>query len=233
MKVYALTPTGGRPEALALLGEYLNAQTYRGELTWVIVDDCEPMSRIPTVRDGINVIVVIPEWTWRPGMNTQADCMRRGLLEVPKDAVLFVLEDDDIYLPEYIETMLAGISGCELIGEKTARYFNVASNRHRVIEGSFHSSMASTVCLGAALEWLREICESGTKKLLDFKLWREYPGRRKLLPTKNVVGVKGLPGRPGIGVGHKKSFGRVAGKDLFRRWVGDYADNYEIFGVQS
>ncbi len=90
MNVYVLTPTGARPEGLALLGEYLNAQTYEGPLTWVVVDDCDPATRIPTMRRGVDIVVVRPDWRWAPGMNTQAACMGRGLEEVPEDAVLFV-----------------------------------------------------------------------------------------------------------------------------------------------
>lgn len=38
-------------------------------------------------------------------------------------------------------------------------------------------------------------------------LWRTFQGPRSLLDSANVVGIKGLPGRPGIGVGHRPDFG--------------------------
>ena len=227
MNVYALTPTGMRPEGLALLGEYLNAQNYRGPLTWVIVDDCDPQTRIPYTRAGITVEVIRPEWRWKPGANTQAKSMAAGLTAVPDDATLFILEDDDVYLPNYINTMLA--QSAELIGERDARYYHVVSNHWRVLPGKIHSSMASTVCRGKALQLLREICNSGLKRMLDMNLWKTFDGSKMLLSEHNVIGIKGLPGRAGSGVGHRKKFGSVDIDDTLGRWIGDYADNYQIF----
>jgi hypothetical protein len=229
VNVYALTPTGSRPEGLALLGEYLNAQTYQGPLTWVIVDDCIPTSRIPRVRDGIDVIRVLPSWQWQPGKSTQAASMAAGLEHVPEDAVLFILEDDDVYLPAYMETMLEAMEALDLAGEREARYYNVATGRWRAIPGKIHSSLASTVCKGAALARLRALCNSGLGRMLDVTLWKQFTGSKKLMETRNVVGIKGLPGRPGIGVGHRSRFGVPDTGGTLAEWINDYADNYHIF----
>jgi hypothetical protein len=231
MNVYALTPTGARPEGLALLGEYINAQTYRGPLTWIIVDDCDPGSRVPNVRDGIDVIRIRPDWRWRPGTSTQAPSMAAGLEDVPEDAVLFILEDDDVYLPGYLDTMLEAMETLDLAGEVDAQYYNVATSRWRVLPGKFHSSMASTVCKGDALARLRALCNGGPGRMLDVNLWKQFKGNKRLMVTHNVVGIKGLPGRPGIGVGHRDRFGVVDTSDTLRKWAGDYADNYDIFRV--
>ena len=229
MNVYVLTPTGARPEGLALLGEYLNAQTYEGPLTWVVVDDCDPATRIPTMRQGVDIIVVRPDWRWAPGMNTQAACMGRGLKEVPEDAVLFVMEDDDAYLPLYIATMLRAIENKELVGEADARYYNVVTDHWRVLKGKIHSSMASTVCRGKALALLKTLCNGSVCRMLDFTLWRQFTGDKWLILTHNVVGIKGLPGRPGIGVGHRRNFGTMDAGNVLEGWINGYADNYCIF----
>lgn len=229
MNVYALTPTGARPEGLALLGEYLNAQTYQGPLTWVIVDDCIPTARVPRTRDGIDVIHVRPPWKWQPGTNTQAACMAAGLEHVPDDAILFILEDDDVYLPDYLDTMLEAMEDLDLAGERDARYYNIETGRQRTIRGKIHSSMASTVCRGAALALLRALCRSGLTRMLDVTLWKQFRGPKTLMPTYNVVGIKGLPGRPGIGVGHRRRFGSVDTTNILRQWAGDYAENYNYF----
>ena len=229
MRIYALTPTGARPEGLALLGEYINAQTYRGPLTWVVVDDCTPTSRIPRVRDGVDVIRVLPAWQWQPGTSTQAASMAAGLKEIPDDVILFILEDDDVYLPGYMDTMLEAMGVLYLAGERDARYYNVTTGRWRVIPGKIHSSMASTVCRGGALALLRALCKSGLGRMLDVNLWKQFTGSKKLMATHNVVGIKGLPGRPGIGVGHRRRFGVADTTGTLRAWVGDYVDNYNIF----
>jgi len=229
--LYLLTPTGARPEGLALLAGYLNAQTYTGPARWIIVDDCDPATPVPAVRDGIEVQVVWPEWRWQPGMNTQAACMTWGLGRIPDDATCIVLEDDDAYLPGHVATLLAALERAELVGERIARYYNVATRRWRVIPGTFHSSLAATGCRGMGLRHLRAICGAGSRRI-DMDLWQQAC-RRELLSTGNVVGVKGLPGRAGIGVGHRDTFGdpdpsggvlvdwigaaRAAAYDRFRR----------------
>lgn len=230
MNVYALTPTGSRPEGMSLLAEYLDAQTYNGNITWIIVDDCDPATRTPVVRNGIDVKVIRPEWRWKPGMNTQLDCMRRGLKEVPDDAVLFILEDDDIYLPDHMINSLAMIQRAELVGEIDSRYYNVMTHHWNILKGRFHSSLAATVCRGGALKLLREICDGNTRKMIDVNLWKGFTGSKRLMVSHNVIGVKGLPGRPGIGVGHRKNFGKVDTGRVLENWAGEYADNYQIFG---
>ena len=229
MKVYALTPTGGRPEGLALLGEYINAQTYKRKFTWVIVDDCDPATYIPKMRDGIDVIVIRPDWRWKPGMNTHARNMEQALDHVPADSVCFIFEDDDIYLPGYIEAMLESISDSELIGEIDSRYYNAQTGKHKILKGRFHSSLASTVCRGSALQSFRDLCETGIQKMIDVTLWKNFNGKKKLLQTRNVIGIKGMPGRAGIGIGHRHHFGSAHNKDTLRAWAGDYAANYDIF----
>ena len=229
LNVYAITPTGARPEGLALLGEYINAQNYCGKLTWVVVDDCDPVTRMPKMRAGIRTITIDPDWVWRPGMNTQAACMTAGLARVPDDAILFNLEDDDIYLPNHFDNMLEVMTRAELAGERDSRYYNVKTGKWRVLKGTIHASMASTVCRGQALQDLKKLCASGMRKMLDVNLWRNFKGPKMLLDSHNVVGIKGLPGRPGIGVGHRNNFGSVDIDDRLVMWAAQYADNYHIF----
>ncbi len=228
MNVCALTPTGMRPEGMALLGEYINAQTYSGALTWVIVDDCEPATRVPKMRDMFHVKHLRPNWRWRPGLNTQAQSMALGLRDI-NDATVFVLEDDDIYLPTYIETMLTAIENHELIGERVSRYYNVATCRWRTLKGHHHASMSSTVCRGRALEHMKTVCSRGRKTMLDVTLWKTFAGDKALLSTSNVIGIKGLPGRPGVGVGHRRNFGFADDGRKLHEWAGEYANNYGIF----
>lgn len=225
-----LTPTGGRPEGLALLASYLAAQTYRGPARWIVVDDCDPASPVPVAREGITVEFIRPRWRWAPGMNTQAASMDAGLSAVPAGATLIVLEDDDAYLPDHIATVLAALERADLVGERVARYYNVATGRYRALPGTFHASLASTACRGEAMALLKRLCSEGSRRI-DMDLWREYPGRKALLESGNVIGVKGLPGRGGIGVGHRDTFGDPdpAG-EVLAEWLGaERAEAYEAF----
>jgi len=155
--------------------------------------------------------------------------MHVGLLHIPDDAVVFVLEDDDVYLPDYMTAMLKAVEKADLIGERDASYYNVSSRYWRILPGKVHSSMASTVCRGEALALLKKTCDNGVRRMLDYTLWRSFAGSKELLDNHNVIGIKGLPGRPGIGVGHRKHFGAPDTHDVLRAWIGEYANNYDIF----
>jgi len=228
MNVYALTPTGNRSEGLALLAEYLNEQTYCGELTWIIVDDCYPFSHVPKMRNGIRVEFIYPDWLWEPGMNTQAISLAAGLGHVPDDAAVLVLEDDDVYLPGHVLNLVQALENSDLVGEKVSRYYNVAENRYRVLPGTRHASLCSTGARGKALDAFKATCKAFSTRI-DFLLWQRYTGTKRLLNSANVVGIKGLPGRPGIGVGHRKNFGSPDDGTVLKKWIGDLAYNYSIF----
>lgn len=220
--IYLITPTGNRPEGLALLGQYINAQTYSGNAEWVIVDDCDPASPIPETR--FKTTVIRPDWRWN-GNNTQARSMIAALDAIPEDATVFVLEDDDCYLPDYIETMVKALQSVDLVGENEARYYNVRTRRFKAMKTARHSSLASTAMNGT--QALRQACENQHRHI-DIHLWRYFTGRKILLATRNVIGIKGLPGRGGIGAGHKEKFGqRDMNNDILPKWAGDYAENYQ------
>jgi len=227
--IYLITPTGGRPEGIALLAEYISAQTYRGKMTWIVVDDCLPRTRIPNVDSKITVESVHPHWAWRPGMNTQAACIKAGLELVPDDAVALVLEDDDIYLPGHVACMVKALKDAELVGERISRYYNVATKRYRNLPSNRHASLCSTGVRGEALKLLRTVCD-GAQARIDMRLWHGFRGPKRLLETANVIGIKGLPGRPGIGVGHQRTFGTIDSGNMLQRWAGELAANYAIFG---
>lgn len=224
-----ITPTGGRPEGLALLAGYLDAQTFGGRARWLIVDDCDPATPAPSVRAGIEIEVIRPAWRWRPGMNTQAASMAAALQRVPAGATVVVLEDDDAYLPGHLDGVLAALEHAELVGERVARYYNVATGRCRELPGQFHASLASTAARGRALALLREVCAAGSRRI-DMDLWRAFTGAKALLGTANVIGIKGMPGRGGIGVGHREAFGDPdrSGRVL-AQWLGPAAEAYRGF----
>lgn len=223
--IYLVTPTGNRQKGIDLLAQYIDEQTYSGPATWIIVDDCEPETDIPDVRKGIMTIGIRPSWRWSEGKNTQAMAMDRALEFVGKDDICIVMEDDDLYLPGHIESVLEALVNADLVGERISRYYNVATNRYRVMEGKYHASLASVGVKGEALKYLRDVCSGGSRRI-DMELWRSYKGPKKLLETENVIGIKGLPGRPGIGVGHKQSFGTHDDGEIMDQWLGDYAENY-------
>ncbi len=227
--VYLITPTGDRPECFKLLTKYVLEQTYQDPIVWVIVDDGKVPLEIPVeVPSHIALDVVRPKHSLSKNSNTQAANMLSGLERVQEGAPALIFEDDDIYLPGHITNVVAALEAYDLVGERVSRYYNVATKRYRERSEVWRASMCSTGVKGSAFEALYEICATHLS-CLDVHLWFNYKGSKKLLNTRNVIGIKGMPGRRGIGTGHESSFGRP-GPDVLSRWVGPkIAAQYESY----
>lgn len=225
-KVFLITPTGGRPEGMELLTNYLKAQTYQGPASWIIVDDVDPATLLPDSRFGVEVFR--PSWRWKRGDNTQCRNMALALQQVGDNDTVIILEDDDAYLPEYLAATLHELEIAELVGERISRYYNVATRRWYVMKGGSHASLASVGVRGKALKLLRELC-SVKVKYIDIELWKQFSGRKQLTGHTNFLGIKGLPGRAGIGIGHREGFGNPDTTNVLQKWLGDCAELYEKF----
>jgi hypothetical protein len=114
--------------------------------------------------------------------------------------VLF-MEDDDFYSPEYVEVMAKWLSRVPFIGDPVAPYYHLPSRRYRMMRNQGMASLAQTGMRAEFLPVLSEICLS-RRDLIDQELWYRMCDKM-LAPIGGFVGMKGLPGRPGIGIGHR------------------------------
>ena len=188
-----IPPTGGRPDGRALADRWMQEQTGQ-DFKGVVLDDCDPETPKPERADQI----IRPNWRWQEGDNTQHASML-ALLEQAGDKVIIV-EDDDYYSPEYIELMADALTRHDLVGECNALYYHVGMRHWRDMNNQHHASLCSTAVKGAARQQLVNVCKQG-HRMIDITLWRSLPG--KLFNSRFSVGIKGLPGRGGIGVGHR------------------------------
>lgn len=217
-----LTPTGDRLLAFALCEGWMLAQDYDGDVQWVIVDDGVTETPVSFERKGwtIDRLRLQPQ----PGTNTQARNMLAGLEHCRGDAVL-VIEDDDFYSPGYVAKQVERLAQSELVGEMHARYYNLANRTYHVHRNERHASLCQTAVRDTARLALEAACKTPGKQFIDLALWRNYPGQ--LFDTALAVGIKGLPGRGGIGKGHHMEATRDPRGDKLREWVGkDAADLY-------
>ena len=213
MIVAGITPTGGRPEALALCHRWMERQT-RPLDEWVVVDD-----------GGVT------------DENTQAANLLAAIDQVTATAdVVLVIEDDDWYSPRYVEHMIDLAERSELFGDGRARYYNVATSRWAQLHNTAHASLCQTGWRASLTPLVRDVLATGPA-WIDIELWKRAAGRGRVNEPGVVrcVGVKGLPGRPGIGVGHRADFGTPdRDREMLRQWVGlEDAEVYaELTGVQ-
>lgn len=211
-----ITCTGGRPEAFALLEGWIADQNFHGAVQWIVVDDVEPAT--PT---HLCQTVIRPKPFWKPGTeNTLARNLLAGLEAVKAERVLFI-EDDEAYLPGYLANMDAMLDEAAVCGQMNSRYYHVGSRRYRTLENRQHASLCQTGIRADVIPRLQQICREGSLGI-DLRLWHA-PG--SLSHESDVVSMKGLPGRPGIGIGHRPagSSWRVDVDGIvLREWLGEH-----------
>lgn len=221
-----LTATGARPAAWALCERWMARQDYSGPVRWIIVDDGPEPQPVTFRRDGWQLVLVRPSPHWAPGQNTQARNLLKGLAAVDPADYLVIIEDDDWYAPDWLTTVAAELQHAELVGEHRARYYNVQQRRGRKLVNTGHASLCSTAMRGSALQDFANACHS-RPKFIDLELWRR-PCDRRLFGGHRVVGIKGLPGRGGIGMGHDAGFKGEPDPTgaLLRDWIGEDSEVY-------
>lgn len=221
-----LTATGARPQAWALCERWMAAQDYAGLVRWIVVDDGLEPQPVTFQRFDWSVEVIRPTPAWRPGQNTQARNLLAGLAHCTVHDRVVCIEDDDYYAPDWLTHVAAKLELAELVGEPMARYYNLRTRQGRQLNNTGHASLCSTALRGRAIDGLRKVCQSH-QKFIDLELWKRWPDKH-LFDGHRVVGIKGLPGRGGIGAGHKVGFRGRHDRDgsLLRTWVGEDARHY-------
>lgn len=204
-----ITPTGGRPKQIQLAAEWMKRQTYKGEVLWVLVDDAVPITTdfIPdNFRDGWTIVRCYPRPKWDQGQNTQKRNLLVAVNEVMKYNVdsVFIIEDDDYYFPEYLEKMVMQLKGYYAAGQVRSVYFNVATGRVKRHSNTQHSSLFQTAIHKDAIPLFTDVLLSESDKFVDIALWGKLKSfKTHLFNTIDLsIGIKGLPGRGGIGIGH-------------------------------
>ena len=221
-----LTATGARLHAWALCERWMAAQDYAGPVHWLVVDDGQEPQPITFQREKWTLNVIRPRRLWTPGRNSQAENMLHGLSHCSASDRVVVIEDDDYYSPDWLSHVTQQLDHAQLVGESMARYYNIATRQGRQLENSAHASLCCTAVRGRAVDALRKACQTN-RKFIDINLWRKFPDRH-LFGGDRVTGIKGLPGRGGIGSGHKPGFRGTHDVDgsLLREWIGKDSEAY-------
>ena len=197
-----LTMTGARPEAWELCKRWMRNQTYAKPARWVIVDDGPDAQSLHGVPEEWQIDLVRRRPYWEPGQNTQALNILAGLDQIKPKEKLVIIEDDDYYRSEYLETIDKWLDMWELVGESHTTYLNVQNGGSYRCNNDKHASLCATGLTAQAIPLLSTIAGK-EHKFIDLHLWQQWRGASKLSDTDMVIGIKGLPGRPGIGAGHR------------------------------
>lgn len=212
MSITAITCTGDRPAPFSLCVGYMARQTRRPD-RWIIVDD----GKVPTVPAGdwlqqfceideVQVIRRVPAVMDPP--HTLAVNLLAALDRVATPRVAFI-EDDDWYGAKHIEILDEELKAHEMVGFQGIVYYHVGQRCYRTMgESSPHSSLCQTGITRNVLPALKRICSRIDTPFIDLRLWTEFhPGKKLAKNIHTVVGIKGLPGRPGLTAGWRNTHG--------------------------
>jgi hypothetical protein len=204
-----ITPTGSRPKQFELCMQWMKQQTYTGKVVWIVVDDCFPKTidiLNEDFRENWLIIKKYPKPLWEIGKNTQGRNLKIAIDIInvfPKDWVeaIYIIEDDDYYKPEYLQTMKYCLKGFTLAGEVKTVYYNIKYKMFKEMANTSHASLFQICFTADALPILEKYLNDG---FIDINFCKNIKNINLFEANKLAIGIKGLPGRPGIGIGHRQ-----------------------------
>jgi superoxide dismutase len=121
--------------------------------------------------------------------------------------------------------MMANFGNYSLLGEVNTIYYNVHHRRYITNPNTIHASLFQTAFRYDAIPALYE---SLSAKFIDCVLWQKVANKHLFYEHSLSVGIKGLPGRAGIGAGHSRAMNMKADLNLnyLRALIGDDAQHY-------
>lgn len=234
-----ITPTGTRPEAFANCEAMMMAQTFTGPVRWIVIDDGTEPTPLGEIKPGWERIVLRPQPFWSEGQNTQGRNLKVGIAAAREAAQrtgeelrLTVVEDDDAYLPEWLERLSMEMNVAQLVGEGDAIYYNVRFARWKNLGNRRHASLRCSGLRGAAIDALERVLET-PHRYYDLRLWRSFDDTHVFF-SRLTIGIKAMPGRAGIADGHDGLHGHhdPDGSQL-RRLVGPFADLFHKYRQEA
>lgn len=205
-KIAILTPTGEREFCLNRCKYYIERQSHLPDY-WIISDNGKIKTAKNVSSDKVNTI-----HGEHPGHSNIGKSFTGNILNIlsmiPDDVeYCIVFEDDDWYHPSYIENTLDRLTNFDLVGMPYALYYNVRTRSYRKNNNEKRASLCETAFHVSVCEALAKCCHVKRESaFVDARLWegKIFKGSKHLFADKRlVVGMKGLPGRKGVGIGHR------------------------------
>ena len=225
MSLTIITPTGDRPLAFALCQNWVRKQTLQPD-QWIVIDD----GKMPT-RPFVSVQYVRREPQANDPKHTLILNLKTAMPLIKGDKVV-IIEDDEYYAPEYLEEMALRLDQHEVVGIARSKYYHLLTGGYMQISNTRHASLAETGFRSSFVPELSELWDGDPS--LDMRLWQKAGPTRSLLfvdaDKPLYLGIKGLPGRVGIGAGHNPALYRrtrdTADRAILKKWV---PQDYQIY----
>lgn len=234
--ITCITCTGHRPEAFKLCRDYLIRQTYNDSIQWIVIDDSPQIENLKPLLKSLPKHIT-PELYAGPKMWTQGVNTLRGNLEVAVPHIqgdkIFLIEDDDAYDSHYLEAYSQLLNHSAIVGESNSKYFNLLVPGWIEKRNYKHSSLCQTAFHKSALPLFVEALNTG-HLFIDVVFWTRAIEKRVpmlLMAEQNLcIGIKGMPGRENLSLGHKIKGYTYDGKlAKLQEWVGSDVELYRPF----
>jgi cellulose synthase/poly-beta-1,6-N-acetylglucosamine synthase-like glycosyltransferase len=227
--VSIITPSGERHDAIQRTRYYIERQTFNGPIQWIISDDSNKHYEITKPS---NVTYFDHKKRTYPG--NKSDSFRGNVicaLPLVKFDKVLIFEDDDWYHPDYIKTYVNYLFNYQLVGEAPAKYYNVKTRNCRTLGNNKRASFCQTGLRSNILDKLFVSCQKDSA-FVDARLWNKDCSKFISQADRfHCVGIKGMPGRAGIGIGHRmKGSSNDPNLSTLTKWIGaDDAQYYAKF----
>src|SRR5664280_1573415 len=222
MTTTCITLTGDRPVAFGLCQKWMAAQTIKCD-QWVVVED----GKVPMREPFTPLVTHIRR---EPQKNDPAVTMLLNLKEALKVVTgdyILVWEDDEYYHPTYIEEMVKRLKSHEAAGIGNSKYYHLAGG-YRIHNNMTHASLAQTAFRKGLIHVLQSVFSGDN--FIDIRFWKKVNGFIFDDGEKNplYVGIKGLPGRSGIGMGHAidSYYDQDKNHAILKKWI---PKDYQVY----
>jgi hypothetical protein len=224
--ITAITCTGDRHATFKFCEMWMSRQTKQPD-QWIIVDDGKTPTEVCYKSDKL-VQYVRREPKVDDPPHTLGLNLRTALPRVLWDKIIFI-EDDDYYRPDFVEKMDKWLDKSNICGQPNAIYYNIQYRWWHQHSNTSHASLCQTGIRKDLIRFLLPLCEQNLR-YVDIDLWRIAQGRHYLdVGDRLCVGLKGLPGRGGIGTGHETQSANDPDYSHFRKLLGEDAAVYLKF----
>ncbi len=230
MQITLITPTADQPDGIVLLEKYMARQSERFH-QWVVADD----GRVPATLTMDQTHLVRPRQ--HEGAQSLASNILAALPHVTGDVVVIV-EHDDFYKEDHLAVCLDRLEHVKATGSKWQRYYNVHYRTHRTMK-NIGSALCNTAFRAELIPHMERAAQKAFRRNaigLDRFFWDSLSGMAvETHDINTVVGIKGLPGRKGLGIGHKPPDDRWTPDpelNQLRSWIGVDAESYCQYGNQ-
>ena len=225
--ITCITCTGDRQVAFDLCQRWMNHQTVKPD-QWIIIDD----GKVPTEVWDLPWTPKQVDYVRRePKSNDPAHTLilnlKEALPKVKGDKIMFI-EDDEYYAPTYIEEMSKRLEDHELVGICQSKYYHIAVAKWFRDNNKDQASLAQTAFRKSMLKFVTTSLKGN--QFVDLRIWT-YSGKKSLFVDEPSLycGIKGLPGRPGIGQGHDvtmQGYKTDIGLNMIKAWI---PGNYQYY----